>query len=153
MLTSRILKHGEHFEVKIDEVVDCWTGSLQIGVMTHDPATLTFPSTMTDLTSGAWMLTSDGVHHDGKITGDEEIGEVLDELTVSVVSKSSKKFIFLSHRLCRAFKVQREYVSPLQVTHLPPVLLPLAQTPDRRDHRLLVTLLKDTGKCGVNEIA
>ena len=25
--------------------------------------------------------------------------------------------------------------------------------PDRRDHRLLVSLLKDTGKCGVNEIA
>ena len=67
------------------------------------------------------MLTSDGVHHDGKITGDEEIGEVLDELTVSVVSKSSNKFLFLSHSLRRAFKVQREFVSPLQVPHLPPV--------------------------------
>ena len=40
-----------------------------------------------------------------------------------------------------------ELVSPLQVTHLPPVwdlLLPLA-SPDRRDHRLLVSLPKDTG--------
>ena len=129
MLTNRALKHGEHFEVKLDEVVDCWTGSLQIGVTTHDPSTLTFPSTMTDLTSGAWLLTADGVHHDGKITGDEEIGEALDELTVSVVSKSGTKFLLLSDTLCRAFKVQREFVSPLQVTHLAPVwdiLLPLA---------------------------
>ena len=33
------------------------------------------------------------------------------------------------------------------------LLLPMALTPDRRDHRLLVSLPKDTGKCGVNEIA
>ena len=33
------------------------------------------------------------------------------------------------------------------------ILLPLAQTPDRRDHRLLVSIPKDTGKCVVNEIA
>ena len=47
-------------------------------------------------------------------------------------------------------------MSPLQVRHLPPVwdlLLPLAQTPDRRDHRLLVSLPKDMGTCRVNEIA
>jgi len=64
----------------------------------------------------------------------------------------------LGGALCRAFKVQREFVSPLQVTHLPPVwdlLLPLAyaRREDRRDHQLLVSLPKDTGKCGVNEIA
>ena len=83
MLTSRILRDGEHFEVKIDEMVDCWTGSLLIGVTTQDPSTFQFPSTMTDLASGAWMLTSDGVHHDGKIIGDEELGEAMDELKVS----------------------------------------------------------------------
>ena len=35
----------------------------------------------------------------------------------------------LDGALCRSFKFQREFVSPLQVTHLPPVwdlLLPLA---------------------------
>ena len=39
--------------------------------------------------------------------------------------------------------------SPQQVTHLPPawdLLLPLAQTPDRRDQQLLLSLLKDTDK-------
>ena len=46
-----------------------------------------------------------------------------------------------------------ELVSPVQITHLPPLwdlLLPLAYTPDRRDHRLLVSLPKVTGNCGVN---
>ena len=33
------------------------------------------------------------------------------------------------------------------------ILLPLVLTPDRRDHRLLLSLPKDTGKCGVNAIA
>ena len=46
-----------------------------------------------------------------------------------------------------------ELLSPLQVTHVWDIFLPLAQTPHRRDHRLLVSLPKDTGKCGVNEIA
>ena len=62
-------------------------------------------------------------------------------------------FIFaqiLDGALCRAFKIQREFVSPLQITHLAPVWdLSL----DRSDHRLLVFLPKDTGKYGVNEIA
>ena len=38
-------------------------------------------------------------------------------------------FLILDGALCRAFKVQQEFVSPLQVTHLPrvwDVLLPLA---------------------------
>ena len=46
---------------------------------------------------------------------------------------------------------QVELWSRRQVTHLPPVwdlLLPLAQTPDRRDQRLLVSHPKDTGNVG-----
>ena len=43
--------------------------------------------------------------------------------------------------LCRSYS-SLELVSPLQVTHLHPVW-----------DRLLVSLPKDTGKCGVNEIA
>ena len=65
----------------------------------------------------------------------------------------TQKHLFFSQildgALCRAFKVQREFVSPLQITHLPPVwdlLLPLAYTPDRRDHWLLVSLPKDVGE-------
>ena len=43
-----------------------------------------------------------------------------------------------------------ELVSPLQVTHLGlsplwELVLLMAQTPDKRDHRLLVSLPKDTG--------
>ena len=57
--------------------------------------------------------------------------------------------------LCRAFKVQREFESTTGFTFTPsPVWdLLLPQTPDRRDHWLLVSLPKDTSKCRVNEIA
>ena len=43
--------------------------------------------------------------------------------------------------------VAHEIWSPQQVTHLPPVcglLLPLTETPDRKDQRLLVSLQKNT---------
>jgi len=78
-------------------MVDCWTGSLQIGATTQDPNTFQFPSTMTDLASGAWMLTADGVHHDGKIIGDEELGEAMDELKASVISRSAKSVVEMRH--------------------------------------------------------
>ena len=50
----------------------------------------------------------------------------------SDVNTASSLLLFsqvLDGALCRAFKVQMEFVTPLQVTHLPPVwdlLLPLA---------------------------
>ena len=46
--------------------------------------------------------------------------------------------------------------SPRQVTHLPPawdILLPLAESSDRRDQRLIGCQPKDTGKVVVSEIA
>ena len=69
--------------------------------------------------------------------------------------------LYVSHMFCDYSIVELGFqscpsldlVSPLQVTHLPSVwdlLLPLAKTPDRRDHRLLVSLPR---QCEVNEIA
>ena len=86
MLTSRPLKVGEIFEVTIDEVVDSWIGSLQIGVTTNSPATLQFPSAMTNITSGTtWMLTAFGVKRNGETINDD-YGQSLDDLTVSISS-------------------------------------------------------------------
>ena len=85
MLTSRPLRVGEIFEVTIDEIADCWIGSLQIGVTTHSPATLQFPPMMTDLESGTWILTAYGVKYNGKTTNDD-YGQSLDDLTVSISS-------------------------------------------------------------------
>ena len=98
MLTSRPLRDGELFEVKIDEIADCWIGSLQIGVTTHSPATLQFPSTMTDLDSGTWILTAYGVKYNGKTTNDD-YGQSLDELTVSISSPT--KIDYPSILLCK----------------------------------------------------
>lgn len=52
VLSSRALRDGEVFQVRIDKMVDKWAGSIEIGVTTHNPAYLQLPSTMTNLRSG-----------------------------------------------------------------------------------------------------
>ncbi|KAK2179025.1 hypothetical protein NP493_518g01025 [Ridgeia piscesae] len=98
VLTSRPLRVGEIFEVTIDEVVDSWIGSLQIGVTTHSPDTLQFPSAMTDVTSGTtWILTAFGVKRNGETINDD-YGQSLDDLTrgdrVGVVMKEDNSLHF-----------------------------------------------------------
>ena len=82
VLTSRTLRNGEQFEVRLDKMVDKWAGSIEIGVTTHSPLTLEFPSTMTNIRSGTWMMTGNGVMHNGTTIIDA-YGQNLDGLTVS----------------------------------------------------------------------
>lgn len=49
VLTSRYLRPNEMFDVRIDKLVDKWAGSIEIGVTTHSPLELDFPSTMTNI--------------------------------------------------------------------------------------------------------
>ena len=63
-------------------MVDKWYGSIEVGVTTHSPLTLEFPSTMTDIDSGTLMMTGQAVIHNGTILI-TNYGENLDELTVS----------------------------------------------------------------------
>ena len=49
VLTRRPLKANEMFEVRLDKCVDKWAGSLEIGVTTHPPTDLEYPSTMTNV--------------------------------------------------------------------------------------------------------
>ncbi|XP_064438610.1 neuralized-like protein 4 isoform X2 [Mirounga angustirostris] len=79
VLSSRALRDGEVFQVRIDKMVDKWAGSIEIGVTTHDPAYLQLPSTMTNLRSGTWMMTGNGVMHNGTTILDE-YGHNLDRL-------------------------------------------------------------------------
>ena len=60
VLTSRPLKPNEVFEVRLDRMVTKWAGSIEIGVTTHAPGDLDFPSTMTNIRSGTWMMTGNG---------------------------------------------------------------------------------------------
>ena len=53
-------KPNEVFEVRLDRMVTKWAGSIEIGVTTHAPGDLDFPSTMTNIRSGTWMMTGNG---------------------------------------------------------------------------------------------
>jgi neuralized-like protein 4 len=49
VLTNRPLKANELFEVRLDKMVTKWAGSIEIGVTTHNPTELEYPSTMTNV--------------------------------------------------------------------------------------------------------
>ena len=49
------------FKVRLDKMVTKWAGSIEIGVTSHAPSDLEFPSTMTNVRSGTWMMTGNGV--------------------------------------------------------------------------------------------
>ncbi|XP_053789184.1 neuralized-like protein 4, partial [Vidua chalybeata] len=90
VLSARPLGDNELFQVRLDKMVDKWAGSIEIGVTTHNPAYLQLPSTMTNLRSGTWMMTGNGVMHNGTTVLDE-YGHNLDRLkagdTVGVVRR------------------------------------------------------------------
>ncbi|XP_064610379.1 neuralized-like protein 4 [Liolophura sinensis] len=81
VLTSRVLRPTELFEVRIDRMVNKWAGSIEIGVTTHLPTDLKFPCTMTNIFSGTWMMTGNGIMHNGT-TVLEDYGQNLDSLEV-----------------------------------------------------------------------
>lgn len=81
MLTRRPIKPNEFFQVRLEKVVTKWAGSIEIGVTTHTPTELNFPFTMTNVRSGTWMMTGNGVMHNGT-TVVEQYGQNLDKLQV-----------------------------------------------------------------------
>ena len=82
VITSRCLKPNELLEVRVDIQVTKWAGSLEIGVTTHSPETLKFPSTMTNIEQpGTWMLSGGSIVCNG-VTVIEEYGPTLDEIKV-----------------------------------------------------------------------
>lgn len=80
VMSHRPLRDNELFEIRIDRLVDKWSGSIEVGVTTHNPETLNFPATMTNLRSGTIMMSGCGILTNGKGTK-REYGEFnLDEL-------------------------------------------------------------------------
>lgn len=79
VLTARPLRPGEMFEVRLDRLVRKWAGSVEIGVTTHNPTSLQYPSTMTNVRTGTWMMTGNGIMHNGQTVIDE-YGHNLDKL-------------------------------------------------------------------------
>lgn len=81
MLTRRPLRPNEIFQVRLERVVTKWAGSIEVGVTTHSPTELEFPFTMTNVRSGTWMMTGNGVMQNGT-TVIELYGQNLDRLQV-----------------------------------------------------------------------
>lgn len=80
VMTNRTLRPDELFEIRIDRLVEKWSGSIEVGVTTHNPAILQFPATMTNMRSGTTMMSGNGILTNGKGTR-REYGEFnLDEL-------------------------------------------------------------------------
>lgn len=70
-------------QIRIDRLVDKWSGSIEVGITTHNPSVLDFPATMTNMRSGTTMMSGTGILTNGKGTH-REYGEFnLDELKVS----------------------------------------------------------------------
>lgn len=79
-MTHQPLRDNELFEIRIDKLVDKWSGSIEVSVTTHGPSALQFPATMTNLRSGTIMMSGCGILTNGKGTR-REYGEFnLDEL-------------------------------------------------------------------------
>ena len=49
-------------------MVDKWSGSIEVGITTHNPANLDFPATMTNQRSGTMMMSGCGILTNGKGT-------------------------------------------------------------------------------------
>ncbi|XP_037052050.1 neuralized-like protein 4 isoform X2 [Bradysia coprophila] len=81
VLTRRPLRPNEIFQVRLERVVTKWAGSIEVGVTTHSPNELEFPFTMTNVRSGTWMMTGNGVMMNGT-TVIEQYGQNLDRLQV-----------------------------------------------------------------------
>ncbi|GBM14659.1 Neuralized-like protein 4 [Araneus ventricosus] len=98
VMTHRALLDDELFEIRIDELVNKWSGSIEMGVTTHNPDTLDFPATMTNMRSGTIMMSGCGILTNGKGSR-REYGEYnLDELhegdRIGLVRKSNKSLYY-----------------------------------------------------------
>lgn len=106
VVTHRALYDDELFEIRIDHLVNKWSGSLevhisvfkqnfqsdsicgiiiflfQVGVTTHNPLFIEFPSTMTNMHSGTIMMSGCAILINGKGTRREYGQFNLDELRV-----------------------------------------------------------------------
>lgn len=65
VFSNRPLRDGELFEVTLENMVDRWSGSIEIGVTAARPDDLELPSTATDLAQDTWMLSGSSIMENG----------------------------------------------------------------------------------------
>ncbi|XP_064459470.1 neuralized-like protein 4 isoform X2 [Ornithodoros turicata] len=93
VMTHRPLRQNEWFEIRIDELMNKWSGSIELGVTTHNPDVLDFPPTMTNMRSGTIMMSGSGILTNGKGSrreyGDYNLDELHEGDTIGVVCRSN----------------------------------------------------------------
>ncbi|XP_074025291.1 neuralized E3 ubiquitin protein ligase 4 [Leptinotarsa decemlineata] len=111
VMTQRPLRDLELFEIRIDRLVDKWSGSIEMGITTHNPNTLVFPATMTNMRSGTIMMSGCGILTNGKGTRREYGDFNLDELTegdrVGMMRKPDGNLHFFINGLDQGIAAQR----------------------------------------------
>ena len=83
VVSSRPLKDSELFEVRITDMIDKWTGSIEVGITALQPDTMEMPATMTSIQSKTWVMSGSNIVFGGK-TLKENYGISLDSLKVCV---------------------------------------------------------------------
>ena len=96
------LQNDVVFEVRIERKVDTWSGSIEVGVTAADPATFTLPTSASNLTDRAWVMSGFSILKDGYPVV-EEYGPELDKLQIGDIlgiMRSSSKFLYLLNIPC-----------------------------------------------------
>ena len=83
VISNRPLKDSELFEVRITDMIDKWTGSIEVGITALRPDTMEIPATMTSIQSNTWVMSGCNIVSGGK-TLKENYGISLDSLKVCV---------------------------------------------------------------------
>ncbi|XP_072930436.1 neuralized-like protein 4 isoform X2 [Epargyreus clarus] len=111
VMTHRPLRDNELFEIRIDKLVDKWSGSIEMGVTHHNPATIRYPSTMTNMESGTIMMSGCKVLLNGQGTCLEYGNMNLDELRegdrVGVVRKINGELHYLINGVDQGVAAER----------------------------------------------
>lgn len=80
IFSKHTLKENEIFQIRVDRVVNSWSGSMAIGVTTANPSNIDIPSSAAGLKNGYWIMSGVSVIKDG-VTILDNYGRDLDELS------------------------------------------------------------------------
>jgi neuralized-like protein 4 len=97
-------------KIRIEKLVAKWSGSIEVGVTSHDPETLSLPATMTNLRSGTTMMSGCGILTNGQGTRREYGHFNLDELregdTIGIIRKSNMSLHYMINGMDQGVAVQ-----------------------------------------------
>merc|ERR1719295_752512 len=103
VMTHPPLENEELLELRIDRLVDKWSGSIEVGFTTHNPANLEFPATMTNQRSGTMMMSGCGILTNGKGTrrkyGDFNLDELSEGDRIGLMRKTGGDLHFFINGL------------------------------------------------------